>query len=104
MQVTVEINNDTWDALSSALQKIQTQVPGERPGTIIIQPVFESPEKWLGEIINQNIAQHVPVVPDAAAQAKIAEAEELRRQAEDLIKSQRGVIVQARKESEVDTR
>lgn len=95
MQVTVEVNDKTWGALSEALQKIQTQVPGEKPGEIIIRPVFDSPEAWLAEIINQNISQYVPIVPDGAARLKIAEAEALRREAEDLIKAQCGVSVRA---------
>lgn len=95
MQITVEVNDQTWGALSEALQKIQTQEPGERPGEIIIRPVFDSPEKWLAEIIHQNIAQHVPVIPSAAARLKIAEADALRREAEDLLKAERGVSVRA---------
>jgi len=92
-QVTIEVNEETWEAIGAALQKMQTQVPGERPGTIIIKPLFDSPAEWMAELLHQNVAQLVPAAPQGAALAKIAEAEALKREAEDLIKAQRGLSV-----------
>lgn len=95
MQLTITVSDTVWTALTEKIRQIQTQVPGERPGEVLIRPMFPDPGEWLQAIIDQNIQQHVPIVPDGEAARKIAEADVLRRQADDLIKAQRGIAVRS---------
>lgn len=95
MKLKVEVSDETFAALEAALLKIQTQVAGERPGEIVIKPVFPDAEAWLSEIVAQNIAQLVPEQPAAEALALLAQAEALQKQAAEMTKARRGISVRA---------
>lgn len=93
MTLTIQVSDATWALLTERVRQIQQQVPGERPGEILIRPVYPTPVEWLEAVVDQHIQQHVPAPTDGPAALKIAQADALRREAESLIRQQRGIAV-----------
>ena len=95
MTLTIEVSDAVWTALAEKLLQVQTQIPGSRPGEVIIRPVFAEPGEWLEAIIDQNIQQHVPALPDAIEARMLADADALKNNAAKLLKQRRGISVHA---------
>jgi hypothetical protein len=80
MKVTITIPAKVVDALDKQLSQFANEEPGTEPGTTIKRRVFPDVASWVAQIVNQNIAQFVPVDEDDEAKTLKAEIEQRQRQ------------------------